>query len=75
MASDRQCGASRALETVVDREFGAMINCQSHTAMLTFNRKYSVISRVGNDYRKGDLNITKGLLRQCYANNLWTGQT
>ena len=66
---------NEALENACHEQGIHLLNCIAQTAVNSFQTSYSALTRSGEDYCCDDEGNNKQLTHQCFANNLWMGQT
>jgi len=62
-------------QRAVEAHLGGTINCMAHNPVCIFNTRESNMTRVSQDYKKGDLPKAVRQIHNCFGNLLVIGQT
>ena len=65
----------RAYQAAAAKHLEGAINCMAHYTPGIFNTAASAMTRVAQDYHKGNAANARSLLYNCYGNLPWAGQT
>ncbi|MCL5743861.1 MAG: hypothetical protein M1541_08025 [Acidobacteria bacterium] len=65
----------RAYQAAAEKHLHGTINCMAHYGPGIFNTANSAMTRVAQDYKKGDAANARQILHNSYGNLPWAGQT
>ncbi len=65
----------RAYQAAAAKYLKGTINCMAHYAPGIFNTAGSTMTRVAQDYKKGNITNARSILYNAYGNLPWAGQT